>query len=337
MRILGIESSCDDCAVAVVEDGRRVLSSVVSSQNDAHAVYNGVVPELASRLHTEHIVQVYRTALADAGLGPHAIDAVAVTSRPGLIGSLLVGLSFAKALAFSRKLPLLGVDHVMAHLYAPRLEQDIPYPHLGLLVSGGHTLLALVRGFDDVEVLGTTVDDAVGEAFDKVAKHLGLGYPGGKAVDELARKGDAQAFAFPKPRLGPSRRKYDLSFSGLKTAVVNQRNQFLRPGHEPTLANVCASFQRTAVEILVDLVKSAAASTGVNSVVAAGGVASNSLLRASLDACSSLKAYYPSFSYCTDNGAMVAGLAYHHLLRGERSGWDLNAESRVPALRALKN
>ncbi|NNM54207.1 MAG: tRNA (adenosine(37)-N6)-threonylcarbamoyltransferase complex transferase subunit TsaD [Spirochaetales bacterium] len=336
MVVLGIDTSCDDCAAALVKDGKTILSSVIASQNDAHAVFQGVVPEIASRLHTEQIVPVYRKALDDAGLTEADIDAIAVTARPGLVGSLLVGLSFAKALAFARRLPLWGVDHILAHLYAAQLEAEISYPFLGLLVSGGHTILAKVTAFDELEVLGTTVDDAVGEAFDKVAKFLGLGYPGGKAVDHLAQSGQSDAFHFPRPQLKPGRRPYDLSFSGLKTAVIHQRENFLRAGYDNSLPNVCASFQKTVVDMLLALVKKAVKETGISTVVLAGGVASNSSLRQEFSRVRTLTAFYPSLPLCTDNGAMVAGLGYHHLQRGDRSSWELNAESRVPHFKSFQ-
>lgn len=330
MTVLGIESSCDECAVAVVRDGRTILSSVINSQVEHHQPYNGVVPELASRLHVEAIAEVYRQALNEAGLTADGIDAVAVTCRPGLVGSLLVGLSFAKGLAFAKGLPLLGVDHILAHLYAPQLEGELEYPHVGLLVSGGHTLLALVRAFDDIEVLGTTIDDAVGEAFDKVAKYHGLGYPGGKAVDDKASRGDASAFAFPHSRLDKGNHPYDVSYSGLKTAVINQKDKFLRPGAQPTIENLCASFQKAAVDLLLNKLKAVVKATGVTRVVAGGGVAANSYLRSRLSENKAWQVRYPSLALCSDNAAMIAGWAYHALVRGDRDGWTLNADSRVP-------
>lgn len=330
MRVLGIESSCDECAVAVVEDGRTILSSVIHSQIEDHKPYDGVVPELASRLHVEAITRVYRQALWEAHLSPGDFDAVAVTNRPGLVGSLLVGVSFAKGLALAAEKPLIGVDHILAHLYAPQLEKPIEYPHVGLLVSGGHTLLALVRGFDDIEVLGTTIDDAVGEAFDKVAKFYGLGYPGGRAVDEVARHGDPEAFRFPQSRLDKGNHPFDVSYSGLKTAVINQKDRFLNPGSTGSLENLCASFQRAAVDVLVRKLKAVVRETGVRRVVAGGGVAANSYLRATLSQQKTWEVSYPSLALCTDNAAMIAGWAFHALARGDRSGWDLNAESRVP-------
>ncbi len=328
--VLGIESSCDECAIALVEDGRRVVSSVVNSQIERHKPFDGVVPELASRLHVEAVTDVYRQALAAAGVGPSGFDAVAVTNRPGLVGSLLVGLSFAKGVSFAAQKPLVGVDHILAHLYAVQLESPVAYPHIGLLVSGGHTLLALVRGFDDMDVLGTTIDDAVGEAFDKVAKFYGLGYPGGKAVDQLARGGNPEAFRFPQSRLDKGEHPFDLSYSGLKTAVIHQKDQFLVPGCEPSLSNLCASFQKAAVDALIRKLKAVVKSTGVSRVVAGGGVAANTYLRDTLKKHKGLEVFYPSLDLCSDNAAMIAGWAYHALVRGDRANWDLNAESRVP-------
>jgi len=327
MIVLGIESSCDECAVALVKDGKTVLSSVVNSQIEHHKPYNGVVPELASRLHVEAVSGVYREAVALAGTG---FDAVAVTNRPGLVGSLLVGLSFAKALSFSTKKPLVGVDHILAHLYAPQLESPVSYPHIGLLVSGGHTILAVVRAFDEIDVVGTTIDDAVGEAFDKVAKFYGLGYPGGKAVDERAQGGDPDAFRFPQSRLDKGAHPFDVSYSGLKTAVINQKEKFLRADAQPTMENLCASFQKAAIDLLVKKLKAVVKETGIQRVVAGGGVAANSYLRRTLLAQKGWEVFYPSLDLCTDNAAMIAGWAYHALVRGDRDGWDLNAESRVP-------
>ena len=329
MRVLGIESSCDECSAAVVEDGRRVLSNLVLSQVDLHKPYYGVVPEIASRQHIEWIRGVVEDALAEAGTAVDGIDAVAVTRRPGLIGSLLVGLSFAKGFAWARGLPLVGVDHILAHLYAPHLEGDIPYPYLGLLVSGGHTIIARVERWDAIEVLGTTIDDACGEAFDKVAKHHGMGFPGGVAIDRLSSCGDPDAFRFPKPKLHKGDARYDVSYSGLKTAVIHQLDQFWNGRAERSLANIAASFQRTAIDILVDRVLVAAADTGLRRVVAGGGVAANSRLRARLSAEPGLEAIFPSLALCTDNAAMVAGIGWRLLQDGKTAGLDLNAEARV--------
>jgi N6-L-threonylcarbamoyladenine synthase len=329
VKVLGIESSCDECSAAVVEDGRQVLSNLVLSQVDLHKPYYGVVPEIASRQHVEWIRGVVADALAEAGVPIEGIDAVAVTRRPGLIGSLLVGLSFAKGFAWARRLPLVGVDHILAHLYAPHLERDISYPYLGLLVSGGHTIIARVERWDGIEVLGTTIDDACGEAFDKVAKHYGMGFPGGIAIDQLSKSGDSEAFRFPKPNLHKGDARYDVSYSGLKTAVIHQLDQFWNGKAERSLANIAASFQRTAIDILVDRVVLAAGDTGLRRVVAGGGVAANSRLRERLAAEPGLEVIFPSLALCTDNAAMVAGLGWQMLRDGKTAGLDLNAEARV--------
>ncbi len=333
MRVLGIESSCDECAAAVVEDGRRVLSSIVATQEEFHRPYYGVVPEIASRRHLETIEPVVEKALEAAGIGLEGIDGIAATYRPGLIGSLLVGLSYAKGLSLALDRPFVGVDHILAHLYAPHLENEIPYPYLGLLVSGGHTLIARVEGIERFEVLGATIDDACGEAFDKVAKFYDLGYPGGVAIDRLAQGGNPDAFRFPKPSLHKGVHPYDVSYSGLKTAVVNQLDQFWNREHPKTKENIAASFQKAAVDILVGRVVRAARDQGLARIVAGGGVAANSYLRKRLAAERDLEVIFPSLALCTDNAAMVAGLGWHLLSAGRRDGLDLNAEARVPMFR----
>lgn len=330
MRILGIESSCDECAAAVVEDGSRVISSVVLSQVDFHKPYYGVVPEIASRKHIEWVRGVIQDSLAQADTRAEDVDAVAVTYRPGLIGSLLVGLSFAKGLAWALAKPFIGVDHILAHLYAPHLDREIGYPYLGLLVSGGHTIIARVERCDSIVVLGTTIDDACGEAFDKVAKHYGMGFPGGVAIDRLSRDGDPRAFRFSKPSLHKGDARYDVSYSGLKTAVIHQLDQFWNGTSEKSLANIAASFQKTAIDILADRLVAAAADTGLRRVVAGGGVAANSYLRARLAAERDLEVIFPPLALCTDNAAMVAGLGYRLFVEGKTSSFALNAEARVP-------
>jgi N6-L-threonylcarbamoyladenine synthase len=337
MKVLGIESSCDECAAAVVEDGRRVRSSVVATQIPFHAAYNGVVPEIASRKHTEWISGVVELAIKDAGLTIDDIDAVAATSHPGLLGSLLVGLTFGKTLAWARGLPFIACDHMLSHLYAVNLAGVAPsYPFLGLLVSGGHTIICRADDFDSVTVLGTTVDDAVGEAFDKLSKHYGYGYPGGRYIDELAKNGDPGFFNFPMPDFSgsPDAHRYDVSYSGLKTAAINQLEKFRKkgaPGEVPP-ADLAASFQKTACDILLRSLFRAAADTGIDTVVAGGGVAANSYLRSVLAAHKGLRCIFPPPELCGDNGAMVAGLGYRYLTRGDRSPWSVTAGARSRAM-----
>lgn len=334
MKVLGIETSCDECSVAVVEDGRNILSNVIATQIELHRPFDGVVPELASRLHTEWISQVAGAALMQAGMTVSDIDAIAATSRPGLLGSLLVGLNFAKGMACVLKVPFIGIDHIRAHLYAPQIEHPLEYPYLGVLLSGGHTVICRVDSYDSIEVLGTTIDDAIGEAFDKVAKHYGLGYPGGVMIDKLSQKGDPYAFRFSGPKMGKGYHPYDISYSGLKTAVINQLDIF-STGKETTPENIAASFQRVAVGMLMKRVEKALEDTGLTRISAGGGVAANSLVRSSLKALEA-KGYevsFPSLKLCTDNGAMVAGLGYRYIADGITSGYDLTASARVSAFK----
>lgn len=333
MIVLGIETSCDECAAAVVRDGKHILSEVVASQIEDHRPFYGVVPEIASRRHVETIGSVVEQALQEAELDAARVDGLAVTYQPGLIGSLLVGLSFAKGLAFSLDKPLVGVDHILAHLYAPHLEAEISYPYIGLLVSGGHTLIAEVEDFDTIRVLGTTIDDACGEAFDKVAKYYDLGFPGGVAIDRLSQKGSPQAFRFPKPSLHKGDHTFDVSYSGLKTAAVNQLDQFWNRDFQKSKENIAASFQAAAIDILVDKTVKAARHTGLKCIVVGGGVAANSYLRGRLQDMEDLEVIFPSLRLCTDNAAMVAGLGFHLLSSGRRAELDLNAHARVKGLR----
>jgi N6-L-threonylcarbamoyladenine synthase len=339
MKILGIETSCDECAAAVVEDGTRVLSNVVATQIPFHAKYDGVVPEIASRMHTEWIYAVVREALDKAGVGPEGIDGLAATARPGLLGSLLVGLSFAKAFAWARKLPFIAINHILAHLYAARLEPPAKppdYPFLGLLVSGGHSIICRADDFDAITVLGTTIDDAVGEAFDKVSRFYGLGYPGGASIDRLAKTGNSDAFHFPMPSLHKGDHPYDLSYSGLKTAAINQLEQFRNPRHGTAGTrpeDIAASFQKTAVEILLRSLFRAAEDTGLKVIVAGGGVAANSYLRSRLAERTDLRCVFPPLEFCGDNGAMIAGIGYHYLARGDRSPLSVVASARVEGFR----
>jgi N6-L-threonylcarbamoyladenine synthase len=333
MKILGIESSCDESAAAIVVDGKRILSNVIASQVEIHKPFYGVVPEIASRKHTEWIVPVVKEAITKANIQKHELDGIAVTCKPGLIGSLLVGLSFAKGLALSLDIPFVGVDHILAHLYAPHLEHDITYPYIGLIVSGGHTIITRVEDFQTFTVLGTTIDDACGEAFDKVAKYYDLGYPGGVAIDRLAAKGDPRAFRFPKPSLHKGDHRFDVSYSGLKTAVVNQLHQFHNTSYEKSPENIAASFQKTAIDMLVDRVLRAVKETGIPKVVAGGGVSANSYLRKRLGGEKEIRAIFPSLQLCTDNAAMIAGLGYHLLKNGETSSYDLQESARVSLFR----
>lgn len=338
MKVLGIESSCDETACAIVEDGKRIISNVVATQIPFHQIYKGVVPEIASRKHAEWILPVVRQALNEAGMTLSEVDAIAATNRPGLMGSLLVGLTFGKTLAWSCNKPFLAVNHMLGHMYAAHLENDISYPYLGLLVSGGHSIIAKVNGFDDLEILGTTIDDSVGEAFDKVAKYYDLGYPGGVIIDGLAKKGDSHAYSFPVPKLDKGDHRYDVSFSGLKTAVIHQSQMFLNKGFEPSVENLAASFQETACRTLVGRLMRAFEDTGLKTVVAGGGVAANSRLRAMLAEHTDLNCIFPPLKLCGDNGAMIAGVAYHFLKRGDRSGWNTTACARIPQFkRGLAN
>jgi N6-L-threonylcarbamoyladenine synthase len=343
MLVLGIETSCDDTAAAVVKDGRLILSNVVSSQVEVHRKYGGVVPELASRRHMESIGPVIEMAFFEAGVDWPDVDGIAVTRGPGLVGSLLVGVCAAKGAAFARGLPLIGVNHLEGHFAAVMLDcAGLNCPFVALVVSGGHTNLYRVSSLDDYELLGRTLDDAAGEAFDKVAKLLNLGYPGGPIIDRLAKEGDADSIRFPRPRLGEG--SLDFSFSGLKTAVVHHVRQKLgmgghiKMGHiiADTLSpsevrNIAAAFQEAVVDILVGKTIEAARRYGVTQVALAGGVACNSRLRQRAreeGEAWGIKVHYPSSQLCTDNGAMIAVVGYHRLMAGHRDGLDFNVISR---------
>ncbi|MDY0289999.1 MAG: tRNA (adenosine(37)-N6)-threonylcarbamoyltransferase complex transferase subunit TsaD [Sphaerochaeta sp.] len=335
MNVLGIETSCDECSAAIVRDGSEILSNVVATQIELHKPYEGVVPELASRLHTEWIAQVVNSAIERGGIGIGDIDAVAVTSRPGLLGSLLVGLNFAKGFAATLGVPFITVDHIRAHLYASQVEKPLAYPYLGILVSGGHTVICKVNGYDEIEVLGTTIDDAIGEAFDKVAKHYDMGYPGGVVIDRLSKGGNPLAFLFPGNALSKGDHPYDISYSGLKSAVINQLDQFWDGKSEKSAENIAASFQRVAIGTLMRRVRLALADTGLTRISAGGGVAANSLLRSELTAMEKggYEVAFPSLKLCTDNGAMIAALAHRYLEDGVRSDFSESASARVSAFK----
>jgi len=326
MRVLAIETSCDDTAAAVLDDG-GVRASIVASQDFVHARYGGVVPELASRQHVLAIVPVIERALAEARVALDAIDAVAATYGPGLVGSLLVGLQAAKGIALERGLPFIGVNHLEGHLLAIFLDRPVPVPHLGLLVSGGHTSLYVVADVGRYRQLGRTRDDAAGEAFDKAAKMLGLGYPGGRVIDQLARAGDPAAVRFPRATL--KRGAHDFSFSGVKTAL----RQYLLEGGGARMPDVCASFQEAVVDMLVGPTLKAARALGIATVVVSGGVSANSRLRARMvevGVAEGLEVAFPRLAYCTDNAAMIGYAGRVRLLRGERHDLGLNAEATAP-------
>lgn len=325
--ILAVETSCDETAAAVVKNGREALSNVISSQISTHTLYGGVVPEIASRKHIEAINPVIRQALSDAGMALEDMDAVAVTSGPGLVGALLVGVAEAKAIAFAAKKPLVGVHHIEGHICANYIENpDLEPPFLCLVISGGHTHLVKVTDYSRYEILGKTRDDAAGEAFDKVARSIGLGYPGGPKVDALAKEGNPEAIHFPRAVIDGA--PYDFSFSGLKSAVLNYLNSCEMKGEEVNRADVAASFEQAVVDSLVSRTMHAAKETGYRKVAIAGGVAANSAIRSALkEACgkNGYEFYYPSPILCTDNAVMIGSAGYYEYRNGVRHGWDLNA------------
>lgn len=330
--ILAIESSCDETAAAVVRNGREVLSNIISSQIDLHTLYGGVVPEIASRKHIERVNQVIGEALQAAGMKLGDMDAIAVTYGPGLVGALLVGVSAAKAISFASGIPLIGVHHIEGHISANYIEnRELEPPFVCLVVSGGHSHLVLVRDYGEYEILGRTRDDAAGEAFDKVARAIGLGYPGGPKIDRVSREGNPDAIKFPRAKVADA--VYDFSFSGLKSAVLNYLNSCEMKGVEICQADVAASFQKAVVDVLVEHSMQALEECGMKKFAIAGGVASNSALRAALEhACGErdIAFYRPSPIMCTDNAAMIGAAAYYEYRKGVRHGYDLNA---VPNLK----
>ena len=330
--ILAIESSCDETAAAVVKNGRAVLSNIISSQIDLHTLYGGVVPEIASRKHMEQINQVVDKALSEAGVTLSDISAIAVTYGPGLVGALLVGLSYAKALAYAAGKPLIGVHHIEGHICANYIDNPSLEPSFGcLVVSGGHTHLVNVKDYGEYEVLGRTRDDAAGEAFDKVARAVGLGYPGGPKIDKLAIEGNPDAIQFPRAKIADS--VYDFSFSGIKSSVLNYLNQCDMKNETYNKADLVASFQKAVVDVLVDHAMLAVKEFGLKKLAIAGGVASNSALRSAMkEACdkAGIEFHHPSPILCTDNAAMIGAAGYYEYIKGNFAGLDLNA---IPALK----
>lgn len=313
MVLLGIETSCDDTAVALVKDRTQILAEMRASQDRFHESFRGVVPEIASRKHLEFILPLVRDVLETAALGPEAVDAIAVTSRPGLFGSLLVGVNLAKSLAWAWGKPLLSVNHLSAHLFSLQFSKPLPYPHLGLIVSGGHTLLTLVNDPLEIKILGGTIDDACGEAFDKIAKHLDLPYPGGPALDALAQEGDENAVAYPLVTLDGN--AYDFSYSGLKTAVL-YATQKLKRKENPSRADIAASFQKAALSVLFKKAERACEEFQLNDVGIAGGVSANSFLRRHVASEKKIRYHFPPLTLCTDNAVMIAGLGHVMAERG---------------------
>ena len=332
MYILAVESSCDETAASVVRNGREVLSNVIYSQIDLHTLYGGVVPEIASRKHIEKVNQVIEKALSDAGITLKEVTAVAVTYGPGLVGALLVGVSAAKAIAFAADKPLVGVHHIEGHISANYIEnKELEPPFICLVVSGGHSHLVVVKDYGEYEIIGRTRDDAAGEAFDKIARAIGLGYPGGPKIDKVSKEGNPDAIRFPRAKVDGS--TYDFSFSGLKSAVLNYLNSCEMKGIAVNQADVAASFQKAVIDVLVGHSMDAVSQYHFKKFAIAGGVASNTSLRAAFEkACreKGLEFYHPSPVYCTDNAAMIGVAGYYEYCKGTRHGWDLNA---VPNLK----
>jgi len=326
MLILGIDTSCDDTAAAIVEDGRRIISNIISSQHEIHKKYGGIVPELASRRHVEMIWPVVDEAIKNAEVPHTQISAIAATIGPGLIGSLLVGVCFAKSLSFTWNIPLIGINHLEGHIWSIFLEKEPAFPFLSLIVSGGHTSLYRVNGPGDYKELGRTRDDAAGEAYDKVAKLLGLGYPGGPEIEKLSANGNPQGISFPRADLGNT---FDFSFSGLKTAVL----YYLRKNPQASKEDIAASFQEAVIDVLVNTTLRATKKENIKRIVLSGGVSANNALRMAFDNMAKkegLEIYYPSKALCTDNAAMIAAAAHHHAIKGHFADLSLNPKAYLP-------
>lgn len=337
MKILGIESSCDETACAVVEDGRKVLSNVVATSLEEHKLYGGVVPEIASRRHAESISGVVREALEQANCTMTDIDAIAVTYAPGLIGALLVGVNFAKGLALATDTTLVPVHHIRGHIASNYISSDVKPPFLCLIVSGGHSHIVAVKDYTDFEIIGRTRDDAAGEALDKAGRTMGLEYPGGVSIDKISPNGNENAYKFPKPKVTGS--PYDFSFSGLKTAVINAVHNAEQKGEKINIPDLAASFQKSVVDCLTDNLEKVAKERGLDKIVIAGGVSANSKLRSQTQKiCKNhgWKLYLPELKYCGDNAAMIASQGYYEFLKGEIAGENLNAYATMPIDKSYK-
>ena len=329
MLILGIETSCDETAAAVVEDGKKILSNIISSQIEIHREYGGVVPEIASRHHIKNITNIIEEALITSGKKLEEIDYIAVTYAPGLIGALLVGISVAKGMSYSSKIPLVPVHHLKGHIYSNFIEYDIELPAVCLIVSGGHTNIVYMKEDHTFEAMGQTLDDAVGESYDKIARVMGIGYPGGPVIDKLSKTGNPKFLKIPKPQVEG---EFDFSFSGIKTSVINYINKSRMKNEEFKVEDLAASFQTGVVEMLVDKTVKAAEKKQVKSIIIAGGVAANSLLREEMEKAAAqkgIKVYYPAMKYCTDNGAMVGVAAYYKLKYGKNPIADLRLNGKA--------
>lgn len=329
MLILGIETSCDETAAAVVEDGKKILSNIISSQIEIHREYGGVVPEIASRHHIKNITNIIEEALITSGKKLEEIDYIAVTYAPGLIGALLVGISVAKGMSYSSKIPLVPVHHLKGHIYSNFIEYDIELPAVCLIVSGGHTNIVYMKEDHTFEAMGQTLDDAVGESYDKIARVMGIGYPGGPVIDRLSKTGNPKFLKIPKPQVEG---EFDFSFSGIKTSVINYINKSRMKNEEFKVEDLAASFQNGIVEILVDKTVKAAEKKQVKSIIIAGGVAANSLLREEMEKAAAqkgIKVYYPAMKYCTDNGAMIGVAAYYKLKYGKNPIADLRLNGKA--------
>ena len=328
MKILAIDTSCDDTSVAIVENGNNVLVSLLSSQVEFHKDFQGVVPEIAARKHLEAIFFLVDEALNSANTKMDSIDAIAVTNRPGLIGSLLVGVGAAKGMSFATGKPIIAVDHIAAHIYSPHLTQNIEFPYIASVVSGGHTIITKVHAHGQYEVIGTTLDDAVGESYDKVSKHLNLGYPGGPIIDKLAQSGEKNAVKYPIILLSGAD-EYNFSYSGLKTACIYNTDKYLQKGFEKTNENIALGFQISAIKPLYVKIKKYSDFSGIKNVTLSGGVACNSYLRSMFLESEDFNAYVPEMKYTTDNAAMVGGLAYHMRDSAKYDDFSLDCSSRV--------